>query len=215
MVAIRKTVGVILGLIILAVVFRGMSRDAEDKAFTAGRTTQAISNTYPSPRVDDVRERIAASMPDTQKAFVAAIESGRQQYAAGTNDMAKGAARPARGRALCSSLPNGRVVNWVGRISTLSSNSDGKGVLTVEFGPDMYLGTWNNSLSDVGDGTLIDPSSALFAVASSMRKGDWVWFSGSFSKANPDCYREKSLTMAGSMQDPNFVMRFSSITPFQ
>jgi hypothetical protein len=100
---------------------------------------------------------------------------------------------------------------WVGKISELTSNGDGKGVVSIELAPNVHFSTWNNALSDIGDNTLIDPNSSLFKSLSTMKKGDVVRFSGRFSSSKTDCVREKSLTLAGSMTDPAFTMRFTSV----
>ncbi len=127
--------------------------------------------------------------------------------------MAKGASRPARARAICSALPSHKVNGWVGRVSSLSTNGDGKGVLSVEVGPDMYVTTWNNDLSDIGDHTLIDPSSNLFQIASGLKEGQFVRFSGKLFASPTDCVEESSLSLSGSIDSPDFIFAFQSISP--
>src|SRR4051794_25764564 len=83
----------------------------------------------PDSRSDPVqapRLALAGEVPDDQKALLAAVERGRATYQAGENDMAKGAARPARAREMCLALTRPSVTNWLGKVATLSSNSDGK-----------------------------------------------------------------------------------------
>lgn len=150
--------------------------------------------------------------PQAEQALVAAVEAARQQYDAGANDMAKGAARPMRARATCQALGELAARDWVGHIQTLSSNGDGKGVLAISIGSDVILKTWNNDLSDAGDQTMIDPTSSLFAAASSLKEGDLVRFSGSFIPSNTDCVEEGSLTLEGSIDKPEYIFRFSSIS---
>lgn len=153
------------------------------------------------------------TMPEPQKQFIAAIEAARETYSKGANDMAKGAARPARAKQICSALKTRQAKEWVGVIYGLSTNSDGKGVMEITVGPDFYVKTWNNALSDVSDRTLIDPSSALFQSAVALKKGQKVVFSGTFFKSASDCVKEASLTMRGSITEPEFIIRFSSIKP--
>lgn len=151
-------------------------------------------------------------MPNSQRSLIDAVEAGRAQYAAGANDMAKGASRPARRNALCNALGRTLSANgWVGRIYTLSSNTEGKGVLAIELAPDVYVKTWNNAFSDIGDRTLIDPGSQVFGSASSMRRGQLVRFSGTFLRSETDCIKEVSNTLSGSMREPEFLFRFSGI----
>ncbi|WP_156527666.1 hypothetical protein [Bradyrhizobium stylosanthis] len=152
-------------------------------------------------------------IPDEQARFIAAIDSGRAAYKAGANEMAKGAARPQRAQLLCNgSSQLQRVQNWIGKVATLSSNGDGKGVLSIMIGNNVHVKTWNNFLSDTGAGTLIEPSSPLFRRASSLSVGQVVAFSGSFIPDRTDCVRESSMTLDGSIREPEFIFRFSDVT---
>jgi hypothetical protein len=60
------------------------------------------------------------------------LEKARTAYAAGANKIAKGAARPARAKEICAVLKDTQVSKWVGEVETLSSNSDGLGVLSIQ-----------------------------------------------------------------------------------
>jgi hypothetical protein len=44
-----------------------------------------------------------------------------------------------------------------------------------------------------------------------MRRGDQVRFSGDFIRNDTDCVKETSLTLAGSMTDPDFLFRFGDV----
>lgn len=153
------------------------------------------------------------TMPEPQRQFIAAIEAARETYSKGANDMAKGAARPARAKQICSVLKARQAKDWVGVIYDLTTNGDGKGVMEITVGPDVYVKTWNNAVSDVSDRTLIDPSSPLFQSAVALTEGQKVVFSGTFFKSNSDCMREASITMRGAITEPEFIIRFSSIKP--
>ena len=95
-------------------------------------------------------EAVAASwqslIPDQQAKFVAANDSAREAYKAGANEMAKGAARPKRAKEIYNAAQGRTIHDWVGKIATLSSNGDGKGVLSIMIGTEVYLKTWNNSV---------------------------------------------------------------------
>jgi len=75
----------------------------------------------------------------------------------------------------------------------------------------IHVATWNNSLSDIRDHTLIDPTSSMFKELAALKAGDLVKFSGQFSSSNTDCVGEQSVTLQGSMTKPEFTMRFTSI----
>lgn len=158
--------------------------------------------------------RVAAQVPSSQREFITVVEAGRSAYRAGANDMQKGASRPARAKAICSALGSSRVVSdWVGQVYKLSSNGDGKGVLSIKIAPEVTVATWNNSMSDIGHQTLIESDSVLFRTASALSQGQWVKFSGTFRPSSVDCILESSITLAGSLTEPDFVFRFSDVTP--
>lgn len=185
---------------------------------TKSESTAVINNnTGSNPKPSQVRvspyERIRAMMPAGQSAMIDVVEAARRQYAIGANEMAKGASRPFRAQALCSILPNRIVSGWIGRVINLNTNGDGKGVLAVEIGQGISVKTWNNSLSDISDKTLIEPTSTLFGVATQLTKGQFVRFSGEFFKSETDCVRESSVSLSGSIEEPEFIFRFQSITP--
>jgi len=135
-----------------------------------------------------------SAMPQLERSFVDAVQKARKAYRDASNDMAKGATRPARAADVCSLMKSTKVIDWAGVVSKLSSNNDGKGVLGVSVGEDVYLSTWNNSISDSGDHTLIEPNSILFKQASALSEGKLVKFSGNFLPSDVDCLREISIT---------------------
>lgn len=188
----------VIGIVILS------QAPGSESPKSVSQATAEPSSSAPSP---------ASQMPSGQKAFVAAVESARQAYRAGSNDMQKGAARPARAKAICSVLASKSVTDWVGQVARLSSNSDGKGVLGITIAKDVIVTTWNNAVSDIGAQTLIEPDSGLFRRASALSKGQWVKFSGSFRPSDVDCVLESSMTLSGSLTDPDFIFRFSDVAP--
>ena len=150
-------------------------------------------------------------LPTDEAAFIAAIREKRNAYNVAPNDMAKGGVRNERKLALCENLASPHVDGWLGEISTLSSNSEGKGVLEIKLDTDLHVQTWNNAVSDIGSGTLIEPQSDLFKKLSGLSVGQTIKFAGDFISDDTDCVREASLTQAGSMTDPSFIMRFTGI----
>lgn len=151
--------------------------------------------------------------PAGQVAFVAAIEQARREMKSANNDLAKGGVRRNRAKALCAAQKSPAVKDWSGTLETLTTNSDGMGVVKIKIGDDAYVSTMNNAFSDISANTMIDPDDALFKKLASLKEGDRVRFSGRFlAISNPvDCYWEISLTLAGSISSPDFVFRFSSV----
>ena len=211
----KKFLKIAAGIFVLLMLigfFLDKDKTARDPT-AANSASSTISNvtTSDSTKAPTPRERMQSLMPPAQVALIESVESARRQYAAGANDMAKGAARPARAQSICRALNVLMVDGWVGRVKTLSTNSDGKGVLAVEMGSRFNVKTWNNALSDIVDQTLIEPSTQLFSYASSLRQGLIVRFSATFFRNETDCIEESSFSLSGSIREPDFVFRFTSI----
>jgi hypothetical protein len=156
---------------------------------------------------------LATDVPEDQKAFMEVIERFDRAYAAADNDMAKGATRRQRAKAICAAVKSPMVRDWIGTVYKLSSNNDGKGVLELTLSNHVWVKTWNNAVSDSGYHTLIDPEDPLFAKAVVLKKSQRVQFSGSFFPNSTDCFREGSMTLGGSMDEPEFLFRFTDISP--
>jgi aspartyl protease family protein len=150
--------------------------------------------------------------PSDQTRFTSAVVSARTSYERAPNELAAGGIRSGRQQAICNIVINQSASDWVGKITKLTSNGDGKGVISISLALNVEVSTWNNSFSDLGDRTLIDPTSSLFKALATMKVGDPVKFSGRFSSSSTDCVGEQSVTLQGSMTDPVFTMRFTSIT---
>jgi hypothetical protein len=113
----------------------------------------------PSPLAAATPEPSPLPLPADQIAFQGVIEASRQAYDAAANDLAKGGERPKRGQAICQTLESRTVRDWVGKVYRLSTNSEGRGVLSVELDGDIWVSTWSIALADIGSDTMIDPAS--------------------------------------------------------
>lgn len=181
----------------------------------ANHTTNdpADSSSFSTPHSSAAPSKLA--MPEDETLFVRAVVNGRSVFKAGSNDMAKGAARPRRARELCSSRSTYDVSDWTGTVSELSSNGSGKGVLSVDLGSGASVHTNNNDISEMIHRTLIPPDSDLYQSVVQLHVGSKVIFSGMLFKGQDDCFEETSLTQEGSMTQPEFLMRFESVDPIR
>lgn len=155
----------------------------------------------------------APGMPDKQQQFLSIVDAFATKYKAAPNDMAKGALRPQRAKALCDLLKSVKVTDWAGTVRKLSSNNEGKGVLVVTLNRASNVATWNNALSDMSDRTLIQPGTPLHEAAIQLSRNQTIIFSGSFIRGDTDCIRESSLSQSGSMTDPDWIFQFLSVKP--
>ena len=96
-----------------------------------------------------------------QRSFVAAATAAIATYRSAPNDLAKGGVRAQRRTDMCRTIRGRTITGWVGKITELSSNSDGKGVLTIALGSGISVKTWNNAISDLMHHTLIEPGSGM------------------------------------------------------
>jgi hypothetical protein len=155
----------------------------------------------------------AGDMPQDQKQFIDVVERFDRAYAQADNDITKSATRPQRAKAICAAIRTPVVRNWMGTVFRVASNREGKGVLELTLSTHTRVTTWNDSVADIGDNTLIDPKSPLFEQTVLLKKNQQVLFSGSFFPDSTDCFRETGMTLSDSMDQPEFLFRFSDISP--
>lgn len=153
----------------------------------------------------------AAALPADEARFVAIIAASQAAYRSAANEMAAGGVRADRQAKLCATMKFLKTDGWVGRVATLTSSNDGKGVLEIAIADKVSVGTYKDTFSDGDLHTTIEPKSDLFKAASALKVGDAVVFSGAFFRDAADCVKETSLTLDGSMDEPEFLFRFSSI----
>jgi hypothetical protein len=205
-------------LFIVGLAIFGTNQQKHPKEATASPiTTVAVQQAavMPSPTAPAVQPApvVAAArpLPTDEAQLIAAIDTARSAYRAAKNQMAAGGVRAERRTAICAVLAKPTNQEWIGTISQLSSSNDGKGVLYIKLSDHLVVGTSNNSFSDTGDNTLIEPGSAVFKSAVELKKGDVVAFKGGFKRDEKDCISESSMTLDGSMTDPFFLIRFSMV----
>ncbi|WP_304164229.1 hypothetical protein [Lonsdalea britannica] len=154
---------------------------------------------------------VANELPDKETKFIEIVNNAISETSSAKNDMQRGGIKVRRDDAICKGLKKRTVSGWVGKVKTIDSNSDGKGIFEVEIAKDVALKTWNNAFSDVNYGTLIDPRSKLFGEASSLNVGDKVIFSGSFFRGDESCIKESSMSLSGGLKEPEFIFKFTDI----
>ena len=205
---LKWTGGIFLALIILALIIPESDETKTPAKISTSATESNETKVAASiPEVDPTPP--PNPLPASQIAFLAAISKGIESGGIAKNDMQKGAALLLRDKAICASLPSGkRVKDWHGEVYSINANSDGKGVLVMEIHDDAWVSTWNNALSDIGYGTLIEPESAFFNNVSNLSSGDKVIFSGEFFTAHEGCAEMQNM-MLSTEPPPTKVRGFS------
>jgi hypothetical protein len=152
-------------------------------------------------------------MPADERTMIVIIQRAHRAFdAAGSNELQAGSTRPARSLELCEFFKTTSVKNWTGVTSHLSTNNDGRSILTVKIADDIEIGTWNNAVSDTFHRTLIEPDS-VYRSDLELRKGMPVIFSGEFFRKDSDCLYESSATLRASMTSPTFIFKFTNVGP--
>ncbi len=150
-----------------------------------------------------------APMPKAEHDFIAIVTKAQRGSSEAENDMARGGFLAVRSSSLKGlSL---EATDWVGEVTNVDSNSDGKGVLSIEIAHGITVTTWNNSVSDISDNTLLKPGSELFNKAARLKKGQRVVFSGTFFSDQESGFEESSLTLQGKIEEPEFVFKFGAV----
>lgn len=153
----------------------------------------------------------APPIGEEQKRFISIVNEVRDLFQAAETEMQKGATRPVRAERLCSAFPSIKINNWIGKITKLSTNSDGNGILYIDIGDKILFTTFNNSFSDASYGTLIETKTSLYSKLLPLQVGNIVRFSGTLFSNKKDCFLESSLSVATSVRNPEFIIRFTDV----
>ena len=179
------------------------------------KNNMLVSTAYTDSFASKTEKKVVQEiqLPLQEKMFIEIVSKAQKDSFSANNDMQKGGIKRERDKSICALMSSLRIENWIGNIKNIDANSDGRGILAIEIAPDIILTTTNNELSDMMLPSLIDPSSALFQTASSMREGQKVEFSGNFFNGiDGDCVFEQSLTLDGKILEPEFVFKFTALS---
>lgn len=158
-----------------------------------------------------------SSLPPGQVALCNAADAGAKSYRGTSgNEIQRTALRDARRAALQEAVPSLHVEGWEGTVDEVTTTFDGKATLSIKLPCTAEVKTWNNTFSDSMDGnsTLVAKGSPLYARLATLSRGTKVRFSGDFIRdSGKDYLRESSVSEAGSMTDPEFIFRFSDVSP--
>ena len=120
--------------------------------------------------------------------------------------------RQKRQAMICQVISNDQVTDWIGTVDKLDTSISGGAILSVAVMPNVDFGTAPNAISNLGSNTLISSGTPLFQTISGLQVGQKIRFSGQLFASPTDCILEASVTDSGSMTNPLFITRFTSIT---
>jgi hypothetical protein len=158
-------------------------------------------------------QQVQDSVQKDEREFISIVNSFETRYEEASNEFQKSAVRRERAVAFANIISDRSVQNWIGKISSMETNSDGNGILYVELpgSSRIKVTTWNNSFSDIEDNTLIPHSSFLYNQVANLAQGDVVYFSGRFASGGLDFIKESSMTEASAMTAPEFIFTFTRV----
>ena len=149
--------------------------------------------------------------PAIQKAVLGIIEKFKVKYEQATNDLQRADARLTRDEQVCKATKGSAISNWTGVVETIGGTSEGAAYLTIKISEDVTVGTWNNTLSDYADETLISRKSPIYKTVLGLQEGQLVKFSGKFVPADGACLDTKNITEYFAVNSPEFVFRFTKV----
>jgi|GEM_PF-2891504 len=179
----------------------------------SGSSTSTMEASFGSVSPSSI---IAMTMPVEEKVFTDAVNGFIAPYQGAANELKKSAVRVSRKQKLQEVVPALEFKGWTGRIDEMATTSKGNAYLSITLGAgQLKLKTYNNELSDSGDNTLIPINSDLFNQVADLKTGMMVKVSGSFLPEDQDFIKETSLTEAGSMTEPEFIVKFAQVEKAQ
>lgn len=156
----------------------------------------------------------ADQKPASELRFLELIDASAAQYNGAVNDIVAHDQRGRRRDALCENFPKPDVRDWIGKITSIEPSMFGATVsIRLKYGAN--VSTWNNAISDTIDQTIIPKDSILYNEVAALAAGSMVRFSGTFVPSAEDCFKTQNISLSGAMIEPQFVMRFSAISPVE
>jgi len=161
------------------------------------------------------KEQPVVTMPADELQFIKTVEKYILSFRGAKNELQESALRDQRKDDIAKTI-SGRVASsWVGEINQLETNMEGKAILSIKISPDIEIKTWNNAFSDINANTLISKGSALYSSLLELSLNQQVVFSGSFFRSQTDYVEETSMTIEGSMSNPEYLFKFKSVKPLK
>ena len=123
------------------------------------------SETVSERSVSEVRQSLVQAnsqdlkIPEEQALLLNVIAQSASSFRGAKNELQQSAIRDQRKSAISAALGGYTVQSWIGTISQLQTNSEGKAILSVRISPNVEIQTWNNAVSDMMSNTLIEKGS--------------------------------------------------------
>lgn len=175
----------------------------------ATTTTTSTSTTTSTTTTSTLPPR---PIPADQQVFLDRIESAKGDLENASNTLQRADALTRRDSELCNILEDRTASDWVGKVTSIGANREGKAYIEVEIADGIKIFTWNNALSDAGDNTLIPPGSALYQSLLDIQEGNEVRFTAVLMRGDDSCLKRGNITITFYGIRPEFLATFKTVT---
>ena len=210
----KKIVIPLVSLVVLISIVNSSSESENTPATESATSAPADQSQVPeSPQPEAVVEEDGqyGLYPSDQKEFIDVIVAARTAIDNAETDLQESVALRKRDKDLCKILSSNSAKNWVGVLTEVGANGEGKAYVEIELAENVRVKTWNNAFSDLSDNTLIPTSASFFDRLVALTEDTKVVWSGKFLSDSDSCLKKANLTDVFYGIDPQFVVRFSDI----
>ena len=210
----KKIIIPLISLVVLISIVNSGSESENSPATESATSAPADQSQVPeSPQPEAVVEEDSQHglYPSDQKEFIDAIVAARTAIDNAETDLQESVALRKRDKDLCKILSSNSAKNWVGVLTEVGANGEGKASVEIELAENVRVKTWNNAFSDLSDNTLIPTSASFFDRLVALTEDTKVVWSGKFLSDSDSCLKKANLTDVFYGIDPQFVVRFSDI----
>jgi hypothetical protein len=210
----KKIIIPLVSLVVLISIVNSSSESENTPATESATSAPAEeSQSAESPQPEPVAEEGGeyGVYPSDQKEFIDVIVAARTAIDNAETDLQESVALRKRDADLCKILSSNSAKNWVGVITNIGANGEGKAYVEIELADDVRVKTWNNAFSDLNDNTLIPTSASFFDRLVALTEDTKVIWSAKFLSDDDSCLKKANFTDVFYGIDPQFVVRFSDI----
>jgi len=147
---------------------------------------------------------------ENQSKFINIINEYKNKYSPKVNELKTNKLLIDRDNKLCNEISLS-ANNWIGKIKSIDTNMEGKGVLAVVIDKGIFIETWNNAFSDLWDNTLIEVDSKVYNQLMEFNNNQQIKFSGSFISNSNGCFGLQNLSKKSKLINPSFTFKFSDV----
>ena len=204
-----------IGILILLGIIGAVMQEQDEKS--GGSSNSGGNSTISTKTEKPTKPSIPIS--DQQKEFIKIIKTFKGDYEKASNELKQSAVRVKRKKALAELFGNNLSVQFIGKIASLSTTTEQNAYVEIKLLSTniITISNLNNELSDMDIGSLIKQGSSMYDTVADLDEGGKVKFSGTLLLGDADIGQaddyisEQSITEGGSMEDPHFHIKFSSI----